>query len=64
MKKKSTITKEELKIRKFIVKNIRMYNSGDLRIRAKLDQALVASAMLIWVQDSCKWTPLKWITGE
>lgn len=63
MKKLETIRKEERKIRKFIRENINVYKKNQ-RIKEKLDDALIADMILIWVQGNCEWTPLKWITGE
>jgi len=58
MKKVSTIRKEERKLRKFITENIGSYNK-DPKMKDRLLEAMAANAILIWVQDKCKWTPSK-----
>lgn len=60
MKKISTIRKEEMKLRKFLVKNMGLY-SKDLKMQEKLNQVLIADAMLIWIMGNCKWTPSTWL---
>jgi len=56
MKKLETIRKEELKLRKFISKNIGSY-AKDPKMRERLNDALIADMILIWVQGDCKWNP-------
>jgi len=60
MKKVSTIRKEERKLRKFIIKNIGSYIK-DPKMQEKINQALIADAMLIWIMGDCKWTPSTWL---
>lgn len=60
MKKISTIRKEEMKLRKFLVKNMGLY-SKNLKMQEKLNQVLIADAMLIWIMGNCKWTPSTWL---
>lgn len=56
MKKLSTIKKEQKKLQRFIRDNIASY-SRNLRIKDKLNEALIVSNTLIWVQLNCRWTP-------
>jgi len=60
MKRIETIRKEELKLRRFLAKNMPLYIK-DLKTQEKLNQVLIADAMLIWVQDKCRWTPSTWL---
>lgn len=56
MKKIETIRKEQKKLQKFIAKNIVSY-AKDSQLKEKIDQALIMSNILVWVQLKCKWTP-------
>ena len=56
MKKLETIRKEQKKLQRFIRDNIASY-SRNLRIKDKLNEALIVSNTLIWVQLNCRWTP-------
>lgn len=56
MKKIETIRKEQKKLQKFIAQNIVSY-AQDSQLKEKIDQALIMSNILIWVQVKCRWRP-------
>jgi len=60
MKKLETIRKEENKLRRFLAKNMNLYPK-DSKMREKINEVLIADAILVWVQGNCKWTPSTWL---